>query len=378
MKISFLMWQFGTFPESFLSGALGGAESAVWHLSKELSKKHEISIVCLGRTYSSRKIDGITLVRIPPPARWKWVASDSYYARAVRAARTADVIESITCIEPAFFTDKAALHMENELHPSLPFPTPKAKMYLKKIGNLRCVSGVSRFVTEGFLRRFGYQGKAATVMNGADCEFFTPRKRNRDMLEDEYDIPNDEIVLLYAAAIHRRKGLHVLLDAMTKIKYKGVRLMVAGGLIYSKKRPGDARYFDTQLRRMMSMGNVTYVGPLGKQDLSVLLSSADIFVCPSVWDDPCPLVCAEAQASGTPVVGFRRGGIPELVEHGVTGLVCDADAEHLAGCLQHLCVERKDRKTMSKRARIRAETFLTWKRAAAKLEDLLNSSIEAL
>jgi len=374
MRISFLMWQFGTLPESFPKGALGGAESAVWHLSKELSKRHEISILCMGKAYSSSKIDGITLVRIPPATRWKWVAGDSYYARAVRAARTADVIESITCMEPALFTDKAALHMENELHPSLPFPKPKAKMYLKKLGNLRCVSGVSRYVTKGFLRRFGYQGRTATVMNGADCQFFTPRKRDRSLLAEKYSLSEDDVVVVYAAAIHRRKGLHLLLDAMEKTSNRDVRLLVAGGLIYSKKRPEDARYLDRQLERMRSMENVSFIGPLNKEDLSSLLASADIFACPSIWNDPCPLVCAEAQASGTPVVGFSRGGIPELVEHGETGIICRAHPQPLAEAIGKLSEDRALRRRMGRRARERAVTYLSWQRIASQLERLLESS----
>jgi glycosyltransferase involved in cell wall biosynthesis len=53
------------------------------------------------------------------------------------------------------------------------------------------------------------------------------------------------------------------------------------------------------------------------------LASALAVLCPSDWDEPFGLVAAEAQAAGTPVVAFARGGLTEIIDHAVTGFLVE-------------------------------------------------------
>lgn len=76
---------------------------------------------------------------------------------------------------------------------------------------------------------------------------------------------------------------------------------------------------------------VEYLGPMGRSDLSNLLRGSTGLLMPLTWDEPFGLVVVEALASGTPVVAWRRGAMPEIVEEGVTGhLVDDIDEATLA------------------------------------------------
>ena len=68
-----------------------------------------------------------------------------------------------------------------------------------------------------------------------------------------------------------------------------------------------------------------------------LLTEARCLIMPIRWHEPFGRVMAEAMASGTPVVGLRRGSVPEVVAHGVTGWICD-EPEELPQAL-HRCVE---------------------------------------
>ena len=77
-----------------------------------------------------------------------------------------------------------------------------------------------------------------------------------------------------------------------------------------------------------------------------LLTAAGCLIMPIRWHEPFGMVMVEAMASGTPVVALRRGSVPEVVEHGVTGWICD-EPEELATWLNRCgeldpdaCVQR--------------------------------------
>ena len=96
----------------------------------------------------------------------------------------------------------------------------------------------------------------------------------------------------------------------------------------------DVRYFMEEVRPQLG-GTVRWVGSVGGARKLTLLSRARSLVLPLQWEEPGGTVVVEALACGTPVVGLRRGVLPELVEHGVTGFLAD-DADELAGYLQRV------------------------------------------
>ncbi len=68
---------------------------------------------------------------------------------------------------------------------------------------------------------------------------------------------------------------------------------------------------------------VTFHEPLTRTELWWRLASARAVLCPSDWDEPFGLVAAEAQAAGTPVVAFARGGLTEIIDDTVTGFLVE-------------------------------------------------------
>jgi glycosyltransferase involved in cell wall biosynthesis len=90
--------------------------------------------------------------------------------------------------------------------------------------------------------------------------------------------------------------------------------------------------------------------------MSLLYNTADLFVIPSI-EDNLPNTALEAQACGVPIVGFRVGGLPEIVRDGQTGvLVTPSDAHALRFAVAALMGNSEQRSAMSKASRIRAET----------------------
>jgi len=76
-------------------------------------------------------------------------------------------------------------------------------------------------------------------------------------------------------------------------------------------------------------GDVDYIGPVDDAQKDELLGQSAALLMPVEWDEPFGIVMAEALACGTPVIGFARGSVPEVVRDGINGFVvrnCDEAA----------------------------------------------------
>jgi UDP-glucose:tetrahydrobiopterin glucosyltransferase len=117
--------------------------------------------------------------------------------------------------------------------------------------------------------------------------------------------------LLFAGRMSPEKGVE---DAIAIAARAGLRLLLAGGVY-------DPDYFAERIAPKLSAAapSVEYVGALSREALWRLMGGARAVLCPVRWDEPFGLVACEAQAAGTPVVGYGRGGLREVVADGVTG-----------------------------------------------------------
>ncbi len=92
---------------------------------------------------------------------------------------------------------------------------------------------------------------------------------------------------------------------------------------------GNPLYFEREVRPLLS-DTARYVGPVDDARKGELLRGAEALLFPIDWPEPFGLVMIEAMACGTPVIAWRRGSVPEVVEDGVTGFVVDSEAEAVA------------------------------------------------
>jgi len=93
--------------------------------------------------------------------------------------------------------------------------------------------------------------------------------------------------------------------------------------IAAKVDPVDRDYFEEVIRPLLAKPHVEFIGEIGDAQKSEFLSNAFALLVPIDWPEPFGLVMIEAMACGTPVVGFNRGAVPELIEDGVTGFVVE-------------------------------------------------------
>lgn len=123
------------------------------------------------------------------------------------------------------------------------------------------------------------------------------------------------------------KGVHLLLSSLRHLR-GGFTVDVFGD-------PGVSPAYVGELRRLAEGLPVTFRGPFGRDDVPRVYASIDVLIVPSLWPENSPLVIHEAFMHGTAVAGTRMGGIPELVDEEVNGLLYDAfDERQLTGVLQ--------------------------------------------
>jgi glycosyltransferase involved in cell wall biosynthesis len=80
-------------------------------------------------------------------------------------------------------------------------------------------------------------------------------------------------------------------------------------------------YFQDYIEPLFAQSHVEYLGEIGEGEKEEFLGCAAALLFPIEWEEPFGLVMIESLACGTPVVAFRRGSVPEIIEHGVTGFV---------------------------------------------------------
>jgi glycosyltransferase involved in cell wall biosynthesis len=105
--------------------------------------------------------------------------------------------------------------------------------------------------------------------------------------------------------------------------------------IAAKVPRGERAYFKERLEPLIDGTRVQLVGEVNDQAKQGFLGDAAGLLFPIDWPEPFGLVMIEAMACGTPVIAFRRGSVPEVIDHGVTGFVVETEAEAIEA-VRHL------------------------------------------
>jgi glycosyltransferase involved in cell wall biosynthesis len=109
-----------------------------------------------------------------------------------------------------------------------------------------------------------------------------------------------------------------------------IRIARAAGMplhIAAKVPRGERRYFKERLEPQIDGDQVRLIGEVNDEAKQKFLANAAALLFPIDWPEPFGLVMIEAMACGTPVIAFRSGSVPEVVDDGVTGFVVDGEAE---------------------------------------------------
>ena len=209
------------------------------------------------------------------------------------------------------------------LLPLLPLPIPKLMSYQRSISRRSIFyghalsAGTLRFsaLSRWMIKPVSDIGHWYLVPNGVSLQSYP-------YVED----PGPTAPLVFLGRVEAIKGPHLAIEVARRT---GFPLVIAGNV------PSEHQnWFNASIAPQLD-GSITYVGPVDDFQKAKLLGSARALLMPILWEEPFGIVMAEAMACGTPVLGLRRGSVPEVVEDGVSGLVVD-DLEQLVAAVHQL------------------------------------------
>ena len=129
----------------------------------------------------------------------------------------------------------------------------------------------------------------------------------------------------YFAFLGRASPEKGLDRAIEIVRRAGARLRIA-----AKIDPPDSEYFETLIKPQLAHRGIEFIGELDEARKPAFLGNATALLFPIDWPEPFGLAMIEAMSCGTPVVAWRNGSVPEIVEDGVTGFIVGSIEEALA------------------------------------------------
>jgi len=243
------------------------------------------------------------------------------YAYPAKANNTTiNVIKNAALVNRILFSEKFdVVHSFGRLIyllPQLPLGLPKIMSYQREptIGQIKKAFKLAKKNTLAFTGCSGYISNqispfapAYPIYNGVDLTKYEFRKEVKD------DAP-----LFFLGRIEYIKGTHIAIEVA---KSTGKNLLIAGNI------PAESEsYFQKEIQPHLNE-QIKYIGPINDIEKNKLLGTALAFLMPILWNEPFGIVMAEAMACGTPVIGFNRGSVPEVVISGLNGFSCTTTSE---------------------------------------------------
>ena len=361
--------------------SVGGVETIVRNVSTELAKRgHEVHVVTTpfdvttGRRvsdYGMEERSGVVIHKLRPGK------VKIGYARVLKGLKETvqqirpEVIHSHN-LHPHLFQlarwrDKLGYKLVVELHHpavNLDFPTQRILLPFVAYWMRRESPSIDIFLAHTNLEKSWLESKG---IGGNAVKVISPPLISSRLFSYKSIAPNNSGYLLYVGRVVPKKGLHVLIKALSLVK--DTKLIVAG--------PTEERYLKRLQNLVAELGleiHVKFKGRITEQEKIGLMSACSVFVCPTLADYH-PIVLVEAQALGAPVISTKVGAIPEIVLHSKTGLLIEPNNEReLAKAIDALLEDESLRKRFSLNAREFAENFVL-ERQVDKLEALYHEAL---
>lgn len=265
-----------------------------------------------------------------------------------------DIIHSNTSaiLEGIYLKYKLHTHLVFHIHEILVHP----KLLNRCLSKLFAIFGdkvvcVSKAVEDNLKKGANYKkGKLVVIHNGVDNNRFYP-SNNYDYLYQELNIPKESTIIGMIGRVNAIKGQDDFLEAIKILftKYDKCYALLVGGVFQGE----EWRY--EKLQSKIEQLNALFANRIRlvdfREDNFALHNFIDILVFPSVSPDSFPTVVLESMACKKPVVGYRNGGICEMIDNQYNGLLTDKNTpERLSENISELILDERYRNDLAQNA----------------------------
>lgn len=288
----------------------GGTERIVHYLTEELIRQgHEVTVFASGDSETTASLVSVCQksLRLDKTVTMQEAYLFQSLERAFRMASKFDVFHSHLDFYPFPWARRCNVPMMTTLHGRMDFPELLPLYALYKEQPLVSISNSQR-------KPLPYANWIGTVHHGLPRNLYKYEQGKGD----------------YLAFLGRISVEKCADHAIEIAKRTGMPLKIA-----AKIDPSDREYYKEKIEPLLDHPLVEFVGEITDAEKQEFLSNAHALVAPFDWPEPFGLVFIEALACGTPVLAYNRGSVPEIIEHGKTGFICE-NIDEMAEAVPHI------------------------------------------
>lgn len=381
--------ELGSLPLEPVDSPMTGVVRFAWDLAMQQSKEgHQVEIICPIEKGESqaRSVLGIDIYWLSLWKRWRTRRLDMSYLAPLWLKYLRSMPVNVTHVHDNPFMGMRIrtkiLVMQYESPPLI-----SSIRYQQAVGRCEAVISCSDYIKQLIIKAASYPAEQIHVIpNGVDWAYFASPQR--ELARAELQVPDHTVVLVFSGRVVPDKGLIVLVEAL-KILVQNSRqeilLLVAGSaglgqpyrdqIELNRTLPVSFQY-EKQVKERSEGLPVRFLGALSRSELRRLYHAGDIFVCPSVFQEPFGIVNIEAASAGLPVIASQVGGIPEVIYPGMNGLLVPPEnPPALAATLQQVIQNPQLRLDLARNATELARQY-DWSEISARIMQVYQSHIQ--
>lgn len=297
--------------ESIPPKGKNGLEYMVYYLTEELVRRgHDVTLFATKDSKTSAKLIDVLPYSAAKKRLFGWNATNYSLvgmSKAVEMADEFDVIHTHIGSVAFYFAQLIKTPIIETIHSPVYKTVEKSRLNKKLVDRYtrdrlrRYKKAHHVFVSKSQKDNALIQNNSVVIHNGISLEKFKFKKTAQDYF-------------LYLGYITPDKGAHLAVQAARRAKAK---LKLAGSYKHCEE------YFKKKIKPYLKKGEIEYVGVVNPIQRNKLLGGAKAILVPIQWEEPFGLIMTEAMACGTPVIGFNRAAVPEIVKNSETGFVVE-------------------------------------------------------
>lgn len=345
-----------------------------------LSKKYEITVYTVKNNELKNEeiVNNVRFVRLDALPKEIYIDNVmKYMERDFDLIHVFNRPKWVNILSEKYNDSRFGLSLHNEMFRTNKITSHEAESCIQRVDY---INTVSKFIANGVTSLYPQaESKMRVIYSGVDAHKFKTKWSKegiqvRNKLKHDYDLSNYKVVL-FVGRLCEKKGVDVLLEAMNMVmkRKSNVALMIVGSNWFGENASNKYTQKLKEISQKLK-GPIIFTGFLRPEQVVQHYNLADVFVCPSQWNEPLARVHYEAMAAGLPIITTNRGGNAEVVKGYGNGFIIDDynNPEIIANRILQVLNSPVLAKNMGIRGRKLAENKYNFERVASEIMEGFN------